>query len=369
MKILLHMGLSKTGTTSLQSALFASREQLRKRGIVYPDGGPARENHKLLTVLLQPPDSVVRDVKFIFDFDDARMRRAAQDMWEATKREVERARPELLILSSEYLFAKPRAEGFHKLRELLTQLSHDITPIVYFREAAAHFGSRVQQSVKNGRSFESADGSLLQREAPLIEAAFGKPIVACVADRDQLLDGDIVTDFLARFVAPAVGAIEIAPVRLNESVSAEVLAIIDRFRRLRYPNHVGTMPEHHSLRVILANLERESGRAASPRLRPEVTEAVRRSSSDMLWLRDRYGIEFRGVDYAVIDGAPFDIDPARTTIEDLFEVDADVRDALQTAALAEALSSWRQLQRMSRISRVVGAAGIGLFAKRRAGKR
>ena len=148
MKILLHMGLSKTGTTSLQSALFASREQLRKRGIVYPDGGPARENHKLLTVLLQPPDSVVRDVKFIFDFDDARMRRAAQDMWEATKREVERARPELLILSSEYLFAKPRAEGFHKLRELLTQLSHDITPIVYFREAAAHFGLGVQQSVK-----------------------------------------------------------------------------------------------------------------------------------------------------------------------------------------------------------------------------
>lgn len=365
MKIILHMGLPKTGTTSLQNALFASRDKLRKRDVVYPDGGAARENHKLLTVLCHPPEMVVQNIRFLFDHDDARMRRAAVAMWDATKKEVERARPKLLILSSEHLSSNVSPESLQKLRDLLTPLSSDVAPVVYFREAAAHFGSNAQQRVKNGRPIEPIDGTSLQREVSMIEEAFGAPITACVADRDQLIDGDIVTDFLARFVAPVVGEIEIAPVRLNESISAEVLAIMERFRKLRYPNHVGPMPDHFSLRTILSRLERDSGRTGNPRLRPEVAAAVRRASLDTLWLRDRYGVTFKGVDYAVIDGAPFDVDPAHVTIEDLFEVDPDRREALYAAALAEALGSWRQLGRMPRL--FVGAGGGGLFGRLRRG--
>ncbi len=40
---------------------------------------------------------------------------------------------------------------------------------------------------------------------------------------------------------------------------------------------------------------------------------------DLLWLRDRYGLTFNGVDYEKIDGAAFDIDPKRTTVEDLVD--------------------------------------------------
>ena len=38
MKILyLHIGMPKTGTSSIQDTLFANRENLRKYGIYYPD--------------------------------------------------------------------------------------------------------------------------------------------------------------------------------------------------------------------------------------------------------------------------------------------------------------------------------------------
>ncbi len=187
----------------------------------------------------------------------------------------------------------------------------------------------------------------------------------CNADRDRLPDGDILADFKARFITPVVGDIAIAPVRLNESVSAEVLSILDRYRRLRYPRPVRVMPDHFSLRMILSKLEADAGRSGAPRLRPVFAEAVRRATTDMVWLRERYGIEFTGVDYAAIDGAPPEIDPVQAAMEEIFEVDLDRRDALQAAAMAEALEGWRSFGRMPHLTRLVGTASGGLLSRLR----
>lgn len=364
MKIILHMGLRKTGTTSLQNALFASRDKLRERGVLYPHGGASRENHRLLTALFKPADRIKREVQYLFDFDRARMQRAAIDMWETIRRDVQRTKPQLLVLSSEYFVTYPQSEDFDKLAAILSDLSADIEPVLYFREPAAHYASNVQQNVKKGDAIYPIDGSGLQRIVPWIESAFGRPIAACVADRDQLVSGDIVVDFLSRFVAPVVGAIDIPTVRLNESMSAEELAILDRFRKLRYSNDVGLMPDLFSLRVIPRRLERRSGVPSSLKLKSDVVRAVRRDL-DLLWLRERYGLVFNGVDYAAVDGAPFKVDPAETTIEDLFEVDLHRRDALQAEALAEALGSWRLIERTPLLSRFIAAARRGLIVPRR----
>ncbi len=198
----------------------------------------------------------------------------------------------------------------------------------------------------------------------MLEAAFGRPIVVCNADRDRLVDGDILADFKSRFITPVVGDVAVAPVRLNESL-AEVLSILDRYRRLRYPTPARVMPDHFSLRMILSRLEAGAGRAAAPRLRPEFATAVRRATLDMLWLRDRYEIEFTGVDYAAIDGAPPLIDPMTATIEEIFEVDLDRRDALQASAMAEALEGWRSFGRMPQLTRMVGTASGGLLSRLR----
>jgi hypothetical protein len=364
MKIVVHMGLHKTGTTSLQTALFAARDGLRARGVLYPDGGVSRESHKLLTAMFKPADLVSTDLRRQFDFDAVRMRRAASAMWDSVRDDVERLRPALLILSSEYFGLHPRREDYDIFVGRLAELSADVEPVIYFRETASHFGSNAQQNVKNGRWVGPVEGAKLERDAGLVEAAFGRPIVACAADRDHLVDGDIVADFLARFVTPVVGPVDVAPVRLNESISAEAMAVLDRFRKLRYPEPTERLPDFHSLRAILAKLEAAEGRAPGARLRPEAAAGVRRSALDMIWLRDRHGIVFSGVDYDAIDGQAFEIDPLRTAIEDLFEVDVERRDRLQAAALAEALSAWREVERMPKLTRAVTAAGGALFARR-----
>ena len=39
MRLILHAGTHKTGTTSIQKVLADNRDWLRERGLIYPDGG------------------------------------------------------------------------------------------------------------------------------------------------------------------------------------------------------------------------------------------------------------------------------------------------------------------------------------------
>jgi hypothetical protein len=99
MKLILHIGLPKTGTTSLQSVLAASRSKLRSQGLLYPDFGvDGLENHHLL---LRPicEDSSLEDGVW-----DARLKGQYLEV-EAIKRhlhaEATSAKAHTIVLSSE----------------------------------------------------------------------------------------------------------------------------------------------------------------------------------------------------------------------------------------------------------------------------
>jgi hypothetical protein len=224
-------------------------------------------------------------------------------MWERIKCEVEQTRPKLMILSSEY-FYDMGGEDFAALAALLSELSTDIQPCVYFREPAAHYLSMIQQRIKRGHPLLVPDGAVDRRIVPQIEAAFGRRIIAGNADRDALKQGDIVADFLARAVEPEVGPVAVASVRRNESISAEAMAILHRYRTLRQSPRTKINADLQLLRHLVDAAERRAGKRNKPKLLPEVAAAIRRGAGDLLWLRERYGLVFSGVDYAAIDDVP-----------------------------------------------------------------
>jgi hypothetical protein len=368
MKVVVHLGLNKTGTTALQTALHGARDVLIGRGALYPDGGPFKENHKLLNALFKPAERVDRSVRN--EFADAdKMTRAAEAMWAGIRKDVDAKRPNLLILSSEYFFQHPELADFERLRARLAEVADKIEPVLYVREFASHYGSAAQQDVKNARPLGPLLGSQLSSTLPGLEQALGARVAIRPADRAQLDDGDTTSDFLARFVTPAIGPVDIPRgARLNESVSAETMAILDRFRKLRYPDASQKMPDFYSLRAILQGLEAgEAEKAPGARLRPEAAAALQRSAVDLPWLRDMYGVSFPGVDYAAIDGAPPPFEPAETDVETLFYVDAARRDRLHAAAMSQALAAWRNAARMPRIARAMEAVGKRIGSRRRIG--
>lgn len=102
MKISLHIGATKTGSSALQAHLFEARPVLARHGICYPDVGIAANAHHVLFAAAHPsawglhkdllPDTVeARHEKF-------------RELFQASVAEAEAAGAQRMILSSEYLW-------------------------------------------------------------------------------------------------------------------------------------------------------------------------------------------------------------------------------------------------------------------------
>ena len=187
-----------------------------------------------------------------------------------------------------------------------------------------------------------------------IERAFGAEVQARAFERGQLSDGDVTRDFLEHALRVTPNMLEtVAAVVSNKGDFAEVMDISVRNRRLNHPGSDFTfVREHMRLLERLRSIERQVyEERRRPELRPEISEAIVRASVDVLWLRDRYGIQFQDLDYSTIDGTPLNGLPIPRNVDDLFAVDAELRETLLYRALSEGLGEESRLSRylLSRI--------------------
>ncbi|MFQ6551006.1 hypothetical protein AAD018_001505 [Aestuariibius insulae] len=118
MRTVLHIGPHKTGTTSFQHRLHANRDGLAKAGILYPVSGSfIFGQHRLPFALLDRTDPHRGDVP------DLSAEAAA------LKDEIERTKPDLLILSSEE-FSVLRSDHIARLAETLDLETPEIVAVV-----------------------------------------------------------------------------------------------------------------------------------------------------------------------------------------------------------------------------------------------
>lgn len=130
MKVVLHIGPHKTGTTTIQRFLFANARALRKRGIVYPKPWDGRYKHDAVAYGLRTPslyDDTVRRVRGLLD-------------------EAARDRARLCILSTE-MFVE---EGvpIERLGEIFG--GHDLHVVAYIRRPDHQWASAYAQLVREG---------------------------------------------------------------------------------------------------------------------------------------------------------------------------------------------------------------------------
>lgn len=200
-KLYIHIGRPKTGTTAIQKYLAEHREELMGQRVLYPNCMIFDDAHHLLPIaLLEDIPDVIQHIPKIklselkHDFDQ----------------EVERLKPDVIILSSEFfsLMTPPaRLECRETLKDFFS--GYTVKIISYFREQVSYLESSYSQEVRNyGMSrdirFDEFCSEYLKRKVndynysiQQWENVFGSEnTIGRAFERSQLVNEDAVEDLL-----------------------------------------------------------------------------------------------------------------------------------------------------------------------------
>ena len=286
MKIVLHIGMNKTGTSSLQFACSRNQKVLAEAGILYPEFGQEYSAH--------------HGIAFGIHRHTTKKKRQ-NDRWAQlgddwiNKLEHEASDYDVVLLSS---------EAFHHLgdpSEVARAFSgHDVKIVVYLREHFSYIRSWYQQNVQDGVEtclFRDFAGIRKAAQCTVLDAwveSFGiNNVVPKIFDKSQLISGDIVEDFFSSAALPRVNTKLFADAvgGKNPSVSGNLLffrrqtnQLLTREQATSVSDEVGAMT------VLDASFRGPIG------VEEDLASQVRdRYKQDRRLLHDKYGLCFDGL--------------------------------------------------------------------------
>ena len=177
MKIILHIGQSKTGTSAIQAFLTLNRAALRKQGVLYPN-----INKRGFTIDITSHNAVADALlgNKMFPY------LTADEYFEQFFKQAEIFNSHTMILSAEHFFGgQPRVwdiqseeEYFEKYQNKIRNLSkylegHEVEILVYLRPQVEWFASAINQTIRieglmsEGKVYED-DLQFLQLMKPLL---------------------------------------------------------------------------------------------------------------------------------------------------------------------------------------------------------
>jgi hypothetical protein len=259
MKLILHIGTHKTGTTALQQFLYANRQSLANLGLHYATPGHGLQEASVIANALNVGQ--VRNVRKFLAAHVAHARRSGAHT---------------ILVSSENFYAMSvlaamqrrqvchdTLESDRALIESLKALVPDdvlATQIVcYFRRPDRYAESLYSQHVKRGIMFDGTFQELLPIIEPALRyhkhmqawsTAFGKG--NCTVRQYESVKGDIVSDFVRNVIdIDDVDQFAQAQSLANERLSRDAL----EFKRLR--NRIARPNERDIERTILGVVDEE----------------------------------------------------------------------------------------------------------------
>jgi tetratricopeptide (TPR) repeat protein len=207
--LILHIGQSKTGTSSIQRCLGARREALLAEGVLYPRS-PGAANHGLLPASLVPVERLGHFHPNIWEglAPEARLARFREEFAAEMDAAIRPGGPRRVVLSAEQCSGLlDDVASVRRLHALLAPRFSAMRVVVYLRRQDLHWASGYAQALRVAqvrppalppggpealRDYDYA--ALLDRWARVFGA---EAVTPRVFERGALLDGDVVDDFCA----------------------------------------------------------------------------------------------------------------------------------------------------------------------------
>jgi hypothetical protein len=214
-RLFLHLGLAKTGTTSIQSFLRGNPDFLADHGAAYPDITAGSSDHAALakSVLRRNPGREANHVALAMEIRRGSGASAVEGgqtpLWSEIFRRIETGAADTTIISYENFYRRPELSGFDLLAPRLKR--HDVHGIIYLRAPEDWFVSLYAQSIKGqGRLKSSFANFMKEREGDLRFSAILDNIRAhipldhlIVGDYVQAAASDLLIDFMKKVGLPS----------------------------------------------------------------------------------------------------------------------------------------------------------------------
>jgi hypothetical protein len=343
-----HIGRPKTGSSSIQAALKATRNELLEQGVFVWQGFPdnneniyqiPRGQYALLGSFAKspPPFLAARGVT------DSDYKKGSGLHWMDFEASIRYHRPKTTVVSSETI----QWGGVAPFLERLMGIFERVSVICYLRGPISHYPSLVGQRIKGGKSIPNFLPDTLRKQLRNAEAGLasterilGRENLSCRLFRsDALVGSDAVQDFFNVLSAHAGRALQppTSEFRVNESSPGVFLAYyLLRCDRLGGP---ATPEGIKILRHLQSFADKDPVLSASPRLRLEPGELLDTliSSTGSAWQRlsQRYLNDYRTLPGANSESS-FRSDP-----KDQAQL---VRDWLETYVTPEASERLRRAE-------------------------
>lgn len=298
MQTILHIGVEKTGTTSIQSFLSTNHDQLVASHILYPRDLCLQNQLCLPACAIGIPDhdEITRQVhRFIARFGYSEI---SDYMRHTLTRQIEKFNPDVMILSNEHLHSRVRKiSQMRALLEVLRELSTTVKVIVYIRRQDRLALSVHSSNFKYGRMYMSSplppvvfDTRYYYDYRKILsgweEAAGSGNVIVRIFDRREFAAGDVVPDFFQ-----ALGLqVNVPPsdARLNESITGDAQYFLVAVNRVLSSSGLDAAQVNDLRRRIVAFLETTYGGTGISVSRREAEEFARAFSESNEYVRKRF---------------------------------------------------------------------------------
>ena len=197
----LHVGIEKTGTTSIQKSLDQNREALLELGYCYPKQFSVGLNSHLAAMFLK--DAMSRtNMKLIIDKNGGTQDAHFNKMNKSLSKEIKSIDVPNLVLSSEFLAA---GADINLVKAWCKTLAREVKIILYLREQCSLLVSHQSTNLKGGGTPMEIKTIKKRQNLSAVynvkgmvsrwEKAFPGQLDVRIFHRDRLIGGDAVQDF------------------------------------------------------------------------------------------------------------------------------------------------------------------------------